>query len=86
MVHPEQYFTAAELAEPFSHKRWIYQPENKSAVLAFIPNRYCLQAFIDWREGMYEQFILDCKCCGTFIIADIYAMLQNYDGISFSRD
>lgn len=88
MIHPEQYLTPAELAEPFSYKRWIYQPDKIYLnVFPMIPNRFCSSSFVVWREEEYERFILkDCGGLAAISIADVYAMLQDYDGLSLSRD
>ena len=71
--------------QPFSHKRWMYQPEHCSNRLSLA--RYIFKS-MPYRETLgelYETFVTtQSNYCAN--IGDTLAMLDCYDGITLSRD
>lgn len=72
--------------QPFSYKRWMYQPEPKCNRLSLVRSKTKAEAYKTATEELYEKFLCEQTLFSAINIGDTLAMLDCYDGITLSRD
>lgn len=71
--------------QPFSYKRWMYQPEPICNRLALMRHIFKSMQYREVLGELYETFVItQSNYCAD--IGDTLAMLDCYDGITLSRD